>query len=29
LVHFAFELSDPDGDETTEVGQEVQIRNVP
>jgi len=29
LVHFAFELADPDGDETTEVGQEVQIRNVP
>ena len=29
LVHFAFELSDPDGDETTEVVQEVQIRNVP
>jgi len=29
LVHFAFELSDPDGDETTNVGQEVQIRNVP
>jgi len=29
LVHFAFELADPDGNETTEVGQEVQIRNVP
>ncbi|MEP1216475.1 MAG: type II secretion system protein [Marinobacter sp.] len=29
LVHFSFELSDPDGDETTEVSQEVQIRNVP
>lgn len=29
LVHFAFELSDPDGDETTDVSQEVQIRNVP
>jgi len=29
VVYFTFELSDPDGDETTEVGQEVQIRNVP
>lgn len=29
LVHFGFKLSDPDADETTEVVQEVQIRNVP
>lgn len=29
LVHFEFGLSDPDGDEATRVGQEVQVRNVP
>ena len=29
VVSFAFELTDPQGDETTVVSQEVQIRNVP
>lgn len=29
VVSFAFELTDPQGDETTVVGQEVQVRNVP
>ncbi|HBM50107.1 type II secretion system protein [Marinobacter sp. UBA3607] len=29
VVNFEFELSDRDGDETTRVSQEVQIRNVP
>ncbi|MFB2763722.1 type II secretion system protein [Marinobacter shengliensis] len=29
VVNFEFELADRDGDETTRVSQEVQIRNVP
>lgn len=29
VVQFSFELADPNGDETTTVSQEVQIRNVP
>ncbi|MGM0769353.1 MAG: PulJ/GspJ family protein [Pseudomonadota bacterium] len=29
VVYFAFGLSAPDGDESTRVSQEVQIRNVP
>jgi len=28
-VQFTFSLKDPQGDETTTVSQEVQIRNVP
>jgi MSHA biogenesis protein MshO len=29
VVQFTFELESVDGDETTTVSQEVQIRNVP
>ncbi|RCW66571.1 MSHA biogenesis protein MshO [Marinobacter nauticus] len=29
VVNFEFELADRDGDETTRVSQEVQVRNVP
>ena len=29
VVQFTFTLKDPQGDETTTVSQEVQIRNVP